>query len=112
MIENLKQKFEEIKELIENQEEDYEDKLYEIEEDVERHIDRLQSHIFKTDSEKTGLAEKELEESEKLAKKIKKLKKENNSYNEEDELDSMFPDRHDADFDEDSMSYDSVFGDD
>lgn len=27
-------------------------------------------------------------------------------------LDMMFPDRHDEDFDEDSMSYDSVFGGD
>lgn len=31
---------------------------------------------------------------------------------EEDTLDDMFPDRHDPDFDEDSMSHDSVFGDD
>jgi hypothetical protein len=29
---------------------------------------------------------------------------------DEDMLDMMFPDRHDDDFDEDSMSYDSVFG--
>lgn len=27
-------------------------------------------------------------------------------------LDSMFPNRHDSDFDEDDMSYDQVFGDD
>ncbi|WP_313032027.1 hypothetical protein [Soonwooa sp.] len=33
-------------------------------------------------------------------------------YDEESELDMMFPDRHDDDFDEDSMSWDSVFGDD
>ena len=30
----------------------------------------------------------------------------------EDTMDYMFPNRHDDDFDEDSMSYDSVFGDD
>lgn len=33
-------------------------------------------------------------------------------YDEEGELDMMFPDRHDDNFDEDSMSWDSVFGDD
>ncbi len=41
----------------------------------------------------------------------------NTNYDEEevdieDVYDMMFPDRHEEDFDEDSMSYDSVFGDD
>ena len=40
------------------------------------------------------------------------IKKENDFYDKETELDYMFPDRHDSDFDEDSMSYDSVFGGD
>lgn len=33
-------------------------------------------------------------------------------FDPEAELDNMFPNRHDDDFDEDSMSYDSVFGGD
>lgn len=45
-----------------------------------------------------------------LLNAIKSFKKENDFYNSEAELDRMFPDRHDEDFDEDSMSFDSVFG--
>jgi hypothetical protein len=42
-----------------------------------------------------------------------KLKKDDlEFFDPEAELDRMFPDRHDPDFDEDSISYDSVFGDD
>lgn len=47
-----------------------------------------------------------------LLHKIKTMKKEFDFYDEEAELDMMFPNRHDEDFDEDDMSYDSVFGDD
>ena len=50
--------------------------------------------------------------TDKLSKRIKQIKKENDFYDEDAELDRMFPDRHDPDFDEDSMSYDSVFGGD
>lgn len=42
---------------------------------------------------------------------IKRLKNEFDFYDEETELDMMFPNRHDDDFDDDDMSYDSVFGD-
>ena len=48
----------------------------------------------------------------KVLKAVKALKREFDFYDQEGELDMMFPDRHDDDFDEDSMSYDSVFGDD
>lgn len=44
--------------------------------------------------------------------RIKNLKGENDFYDEDAEIDTMFPNRHDDDFDEDSMSYDSVFGSD
>ena len=40
------------------------------------------------------------------------IKKDNDFYDPEENLDMMFPDRYDDDFDEDSMSYDSAFGDD
>jgi hypothetical protein len=44
--------------------------------------------------------------------KINRMKKEFDFYDKEAELDIMFPDRHDEDFDEESMSYNSVFGED
>jgi hypothetical protein len=47
-----------------------------------------------------------------LLKKIKNLKKGHDFYDAEAELDNMFPNRHDDDFDEESTSYDSVFGKD
>lgn len=56
----------------------------------------------------------ELEKLKVLSDKIERYlkKKDKDSYNVSDELDSMFPNRYDEGFDEDSMSYDSVFGDD
>lgn len=47
-----------------------------------------------------------------LKKRISRIRRESGLYDEETELDMMFPDRHDEDFDEDSMSYGSIFGDD
>ncbi len=47
-----------------------------------------------------------------LLKLIKQIKVDYDFYDEEGELDMMFPNRHDEDFDEDSMSYESVFGKD
>lgn len=53
---------------------------------------------------------KEQKELEALLKKIKSMKKEYDFYDEGTKLDNMFPNRHDDDFDEDSMNFDSVFG--
>ena len=53
------------------------------------------------------MEEKQLQ---KLSNKLKKFKSDNDFYDAEASLDMMFPDRHDEDFDEDSMSWDSVFG--
>ena len=47
-----------------------------------------------------------------LLKEIAGIKREFDFYDEAATLDMMFPDRHDDDFDEDSMSAGSVFGDD
>lgn len=47
-----------------------------------------------------------------VMKLIKQVKTDYDFYNEERELDIMFPNRHDDDFDEDSMSHESVFGKD
>jgi hypothetical protein len=54
----------------------------------------------------------QINQLKKLQKKLSIIKSENDFYDEETELDMMFPDRHDDDFDEDSRSYDSTFGDD
>ena len=47
---------------------------------------------------------------EKLSKRIEKIKNEYDIFDKEAQLDRMFPNRHDEDFDEDSMSFESVFG--
>ena len=47
-----------------------------------------------------------------LSKNINIMKEEYDFYDEEAELDRMFPNRENEDFDEDEISYDSVFGDD
>jgi septation ring formation regulator EzrA len=48
--------------------------------------------------------EEEVEAYKKLQKRVKAIKKEHDFYDEEAELDMMFPDRHDEDFDPDSIS--------
>lgn len=48
----------------------------------------------------------------KAMKIIDRIKKDNEFYDSEENLDMMFPDRYDDDFDDELMSYDSVFGDD
>lgn len=56
--------------------------------------------------------QEDFEPYEKVLREVKALKGEFDFYDEEGELDMMFPDRHDDDFDEDSMSASSFFGDD
>jgi hypothetical protein len=64
-------------------------------------------------SEFLGYAEgSNFSQLKKLQQRLMQLKSENDFYDEDAELDNMFPNRHDDDFDEDSMSYDSVFGGD
>ncbi|MFO7862678.1 MAG: hypothetical protein R6U85_01640 [Salinivirgaceae bacterium] len=76
----------------------FEDAVYEIEQEI--------------DEKFNFLSDFHPEEIGKLDKRIKHIKEEHDFYDEEAVLDMMFPNRHDDDFDEDSMSYDSVFGDD
>lgn len=79
-------------------------------------IDRLQSEVYELDSEVDNYLdiaqEFEFSQLKKLKKRILLIKKGNDFFDAESELDMMFPNRYDDDFDEDSMSYDSVFGDD
>jgi hypothetical protein len=76
----------------------------------------LESAIYELEDELTinmqSCYTEEIHLFERLQKSINRIKKENDFYDAEAELDRMFPDRHDEDFDEDSMSYDSVFGGD
>lgn len=75
--------------------------------DVETDVLELEQEIQQMASE-----EPETQGFRALLKSIQKIKKEYDFYDEEATLDMMFPDRHYDDFDEDSMSWDSVFGDD
>ena len=111
-VEELEERFNEVEEFVENQEDDFEDKVFQLEEDVQYEIEMLQDHINGLDFDKTEALEEVLSKYENIAKKIKILKSENDFYDEDAELDRMFPNRYDDDFDEDSMSYDSVFGSD
>ena len=82
---------------------------YEVEQDV---LD-LEQEV--NDALEYTSGEENLKLSE-LYKKINNLINEydffEEDYDEEAVLDMMFPDRYEQGFDEDSMSYDSVFGDD
>lgn len=91
-LDEIEQKF------VEEEYDNLEDRVYELEEKVVEYIDI-------TEGQESILFEK-------LLKRIATIKRENDFYDADAELDRMFPDRHDEDFDEDSMSYDSVFGDD
>jgi hypothetical protein len=97
-------KIEVLKERFEKLNQDLEDKNDEAEQgviDLELEINDALENPF----------EKNINELKALKKKIISLKKEHNFYDEETELDRMFPERHEEGFDEDSMSFDSVFGD-
>jgi len=97
-IEAFKARFKEIQTRFEEEDHDHQ-LVYDLEEEVKEAI-----YEAYNEKEKVGL--------EKLNKQIQAFKKEHDFYDPEAELDRMFPDRHDDDFDEDSMSWDSVFGDD
>jgi len=89
-----------------NIEEQLEAEVYEIEEYLQRELGIDYKDIYYGN---TDLGDKQVVM---LVKRIKQLKDEKGFFDSEAELDRMFPDRHDDDFDEESMSYDSVFGDD
>ncbi len=76
----------------------------------ESSVNKLEENVL--DNQDEAFDENLFEEVTKLLKGIKALKRENDFFNPEDELDIMFPNRNDQDFDDDSMSYDSVFGSD
>lgn len=98
-IEKFKEKFAEIEEEVDAPDfNELEEKVYKLEEEIN---EVMGSGI---PSENNTL--------QTLLKRIARFKKENDFYDADAELDRMFPNRYDDDFDEDSMSYDSVFGKD
>ncbi|MBI9041950.1 hypothetical protein [Lutibacter sp.] len=88
---------------------------------IEEEIDNidptdLESDIYELEDELTIKMQscfvEDIHLFERLQRRINNIKKENDFYDAEGELDMMFPERHNEDFDEDSMSYDSIFGGD
>ena len=102
-IELLKVRFSEIEESFENGEDDHQ-LVY----DLEMKIQEVYHEIY--DYEDAKQLDK-LDKLNKLDEQVKAFKRHYDFYDAEAELDRMFPDRHDEDFDEDQMSWDSVFGD-
>ena len=72
--------------------------------------------VSRIDNEYYHCSSKNLDELDQLKRRVdkmlNKIKRENDFFDKDSMLDKMFSNRHDDDFDEDSMSYDSVFGDD
>lgn len=97
-IQLLENRFLEIEELFESGEDDHQ-LIFDLEEKLEAIYDEV-------------YGDEHNEQLDKLKKQINAFKREYDFYDAEAELDRMFPDRHDEDFDEDQMSWDSVFGDD
>lgn len=89
--------------------EELEQSNYEVEEKVYALEEQLNELMHEYDH---MTYEKEFKQLRLLKQKLKQIKTDFDFYDEQAELDMMFPNRHDDDFDEDSMSYDSVFGDD
>jgi hypothetical protein len=97
-FEMIKQELEELEAEIDTMEiEQMEEEVYRIERQI---------NDFKSDAD-----EEDWDNWDSLSERITRIKEENNFFDSEAELDRMFPDRHEPGFDEDSMSYDSVFGD-
>ena len=99
-VESIENKYDEsnLADLDTDENESLESEVYEIESEIDNYLDIVE-----------GI---QLSQLEKLKKRLIHIKQENDFYDAEGELDMMFPNRHDDDFDEDSMSYDSVFGKD
>jgi len=99
-VKEFKARFDEVsKEEVDiNDMNEFEEKVLKLEEDIAYEIGGGSPH--------------EESQMQALLKKIKNLKEEHDFYDAEAELDNMFPNRHDDDFDEESTSYDSVFGKD
>lgn len=116
-IEKHQKKFAEIKQnFLDNITDDLQE-LYDLEQNVKREFDMVERYVFENnkygevpDSQIRGF--KEMQVLKKVLNEIGQFINENNSFNEDSELDMMFPNRQDDNFDEDDISYNNVFGDD
>ena len=98
-IKEFRERFDEIEEKVDETDvNELEEKVYKLEEDINEVVG-------------SGMPNEE-NALRTLLNKIALFKKENDFYDADAELDRMFPNRNDDDFDEDSMSYESVFGKD
>jgi len=85
---------------------------------IEQFVDEINRIIESYDNNLINRDEfgKEYDELQVIKDLFRRIVKENDIENEEFDIDStydmMFPNRNDDDFDEESMSYDSVFGSD
>ena len=86
--------------------EELENENYDVEQDV------LDLELQLNDEIERLYAEEDSEPYEKVLRELKALKEEFNFYDAEGERDMLYPNRHDEDFDEDSMSASSFYGDD
>ena len=116
-ITRLNKRFLDAVEQTENQDDDYEQIVYDLEKDVKEELKSVEDYIYS--HPKYGFIPdeqipnwKDISELESLLKKITHLKNENDFYDAEDMSDMMFPNRFDEDFDEDSLSNDSAYEDD
>lgn len=76
---------------------DNQDQIYDFEEEL-----NIALEIAVTNNEIAALKN--------LKTELQDFKDEHNFFDQEAELDMMFPNRHEEGFDDDDMSYDSVFG--
>jgi hypothetical protein len=113
-IEEIKPQFEDNKNYDEL--ENLENTVYELEERIKEYLEILDNHLsserIMNFPDKEAKLERQYNQLKKLYIKLSIIKSENDFYDEEAELDMMFPNRHDDDFDKDSISYDSAFSDD
>ena len=91
----LKSKLDDLEILISNSTPDSEEEIEEGFYAIKAKIDEFQDYPF---------GEKEEQLFQKISKQFNRIKNDLDLFDEESELDMMFPNRHDDDFDEDSYS--------
>jgi hypothetical protein len=117
-VDDYKKYFKDLKEKVKEDENNFEERdFYSLIERIDFEIPNISERVFnhpKYNYEPTKEVPESilLDQFEKLKKHIEKYVKERQAFDPDEELDRMFPDRHDDGFDEDSMNYDSVFGKD
>lgn len=94
-LNELKNRLDELEILISDSTPDSEEKIEEEFYAIKAKIDEFQDYPFRDKEERLF---------QKMSKQLNQIKNDLDLYDEESELDMMFPNRHDDDFDEDSYS--------